>query len=110
MKIKTDILVATLRECWVLAENLRASATERCGQFATKSVLPALVLETIRVHEPHQRQGHCRRFIEEICGRPGFEIFIVEAVGNKDLAAALMRWGWDFDAGVMDFYRRTEQP
>lgn len=35
-----------------------------------------------------------------------FDLVIVEGVGNPILAEALLRWGWDCDPVVMDFYKR----
>lgn len=106
MTIFMDRLVhATCGECWVLASNCRVSAT-RPG-WTSEPTLHAFVIETIKVDEPHRRQGYCRRFIESVCEKAvgAYELVIVEAVGNPILAEALMRWGWSHDPSVMDFYK-----
>lgn len=100
---KSDILYARLRECWVRKDNLRISCDFECG-FKDAPVWHAAVLESIEVYEPHRRQGHCKRFIEDLC-KLDFDLVIVEGVQNEQLARALQRWVWEFDSGVMDFYR-----
>jgi len=100
--IKTDFLTATLRECWVLRDNLRASC--EVADWTEQATWHAIVLESVQVPEQHRRQGHCRRLIESLTHDDRFELVIVEGVGNLLLAGALMRWGWQFDPTVMDFY------
>jgi hypothetical protein len=97
-------LAANVRECWVLAENFRVSAPY--PGWTTEPTLHAVVIETVEVDETHRRQGVCRAFIEAVCQDERFELVIVEGVQNRHLADALIRWGWDCDPGVMDFYRR----
>lgn len=103
-------LCAGLRECWVLKSNRRISR-----EVPWPSNLPAyfaVVVETVMVLEPHRRQGICKRFIQRIVNHPTAELVIVECVQNPLLAEALLRWGWEVDEGVMDFYwdKPKEQP
>ena len=94
-------LTAYVRECWVIASNRRLSAPAPCLHGP---MLHSLVVETVSVEEGHRRQGHCKRFLDALCADPRFELVIVEGVQNEHLAEALLRWGWDCDPGVMDFY------
>jgi GNAT superfamily N-acetyltransferase len=97
-------LVAFLRECWVQADNLRLSA-EYPG-WTDAPTLHAVVVQSVVVEDGHRRQGHFRRFIEALCADQRFEMVVVEGVQNPVLGEALLRWNWDCDPGVMDFYRR----
>lgn len=92
-----------LRRCWVRADDLRLSRTD--GPWPEPCLL-ALVLGTVEVAEPARRRGVFTRFLSELCAAPGYDLVVVEGVQNTDLARALVRWGWDFDPGVMDFYWR----
>jgi hypothetical protein len=94
-------LAVRLRACWVRADNLRLSRDD--GPWPGPS-LRAMVLESVEVAGPMRRQGVFTRFLRDVCAEPGYDLFVVEAVQNPHLADALMRWGWDFDPGVMDFY------
>lgn len=98
-------LSATLRECWVRADNLRQSCQR--PNWTTAPTLHALVLAAIYVPEPLRRLGLCRLFIDALVADSRFEMVIVEGVGNSNLAAALLRWGWNYDPGVSDFYWRN---
>jgi|SRR5580700_29421 hypothetical protein len=97
-------LTATIRECWVDAEHLRLSA-ER-PNWTMRPTIHAIVVETVKVEDASQRQGHFTRFLDMVCADERFDMVVVEGVGNKMLAAWLMRQGWEYDSGVMDFYRR----
>jgi hypothetical protein len=105
--IKTNFLDAFIRECWVRKDNLRVSCIHQ-GGFNGDPTWHAIVLESITVGENHRREGHCRRFIETLATDARFDLAIIEGVRNPHLADALIRWGWDCDVGVMDFFRRTE--
>jgi len=95
-------LTVRLRECWVLASDLRKSAwTEG---WTPEPTLHALVLEHVKVDETLRRRGICKRFIAWLAGDPRYELVIIEGVQNEHLAEALTRWGWPCDRGVMDFY------
>lgn len=102
-QITSGPLTATLRECFVLASNRRQSA--EIPGWATEPTIHAIVVESVAVEESHRRQGHLRRFLDLLCSDGRFEMVVVEAVQNPILAEALLRWGWDCDPGVMDFYR-----
>lgn len=106
--IRTEEVTANIRECWVAAHNLRMSA--QVPDWTHTPVLRAVVIETVEVPAERRRQGVCRRLIEAACADERFDIVIVEGVGNPELAQALLRWGWDFDPGVMDFYWRRALP
>ena len=95
-------LHATLRECWVLAQDRRRSA-QRPG-WTDEATIHTIVVEVVKVEEGYRRQGECRGFLNLLCADERFEMVIVEGVQNPHLAEALMRWGWDFDPAVMDFY------
>ncbi len=94
-------LFATMRECWVQADNLRISY-----QTPTAGTIHSVVVESVQVDAAHRKQGNFSTFINRLLADPRYEMVVVEGVGNPFLAQALCRWGWDFDAGVMDFYRR----
>lgn len=101
-----DGVYARLRECWVRADNRRLSCTRQ--GWTDLPTLHAVVVESIRVEEAQRRQGLCKAYLNALCADPRFELVIVEAVQNPILAEALLRWGWDCDPGVMDFYFRKE--
>ncbi len=105
--VRAGPLTARVRECWIDRANLRLSADH--PTWTERPTWSALAIESIAVEEAHRRQGHCRRFLAEVCADPRFEMVVVEGVGNEVLAAALLRWGWRFDPGVMDFYRLTTE-
>ena len=100
-------VTAKLRECWVLASNFRLSAEK--PDLIVQPTIHAIVVESVRVDEQHRRQGHCKRLLEQLCEDRRFDLVIVEGVQNPILAEALTRWGWEFDAGVMDFYWRSQK-
>ena len=100
--IRTVVMTAFVRHCWVLASDFRKSCV-RYG-WTTEPTVRAVVLENINVSEEHRRQGHCRRLIEELCGDDRFDMVVVEAVQNPVLADFLARLGWDRDPCVSDFY------
>ena len=97
-------LTAYIRECWVDAADLCLSA--ETPDWTDRPTIHTIVIESVRVEEAYQNQGHFRRFLASVCADERFDMVIVEAVQNKVLAEALLRWGWDCDPGVMDFYRR----
>lgn len=97
----------SLRECWYDAADLRSSTTHP-EKWAGKPIIHAITVETILVEPEHRRQGHARRFLEELCRDERFEMVVVEGVGNPILAAALMRWGWNHDPKIMDFFKHVE--
>lgn len=97
-------LTATLRECWARIDNLRQSA--EIPGWSVSSLIHAIVIESVAVEDQHRRMGHLKRFVESLCLDERFEMVIVEAVQNPILADALLRWGWDCDPQIMDFYRR----
>lgn len=107
MNVRTDKFTASLRDVWVLKDNLRISCELR-GKLPGPS-WHALVLESIAVDPEHQRQGECKRFIAALCADPRYDIVIVEGVQNRFLADYLAREGWSFDLKVMDFYRLREE-
>ena len=65
----------------------------------------------------HLQHGDVMRFLRKIPDdavamcmfSPPYELVIAESVGNPILAAALSRWGWECDGGVMDFYWTVKQ-
>ena len=73
------------------------------GFFASE--VHSIVVETIRVDLEHRRQGLCKAFLQALCADPRFDMVVVEGVQNPVLADALRRWGWEWDPGVMDFYK-----
>jgi len=102
-------LTATLRECWVDAGNLRLSGTD--PGWTSRPTVHAVVVEIVAVEEAHRRRGECRAFLNQLCSDGRFDMVVVEAVQNPVLAEALLRWGWDCDPGVMDFYwKRSDHP
>lgn len=103
---KNGPLTVFVRECWVDATCLRLAGND--PTWTKRPTIHTLAIETIEVEEDQRRQGHCRRFIEQALADPRFDMVIVEGVGNRDLADALLRWGWEFDKGVMDFYKRRD--
>lgn len=103
--VRSNELTAILRECWVLRSNRRLSATR--PDWTDEPTAHAVVVESITVEPERRRQHHCRRLIEALCADTRFEMVVIEAVQNEHLAAALMRWGWECDPAVMDFYRAT---
>ncbi len=98
-------LTARLRECWIDADNLRQSADVPGWRERT---IHAFVVEYVEVDKTHRRQGRCRRFLAALCADESFEMVVVEAVQNAQLADFLMRDGWECDAEVMDFYQRRK--
>jgi hypothetical protein len=107
MMVTFNHVTASLRECWVLASNLRHSA-DYPGAWVDEETIHAIVVETIYVVRTFRRQGECRAFLNQLCVDDRFDMVIVEGVLNKILAEALLRWGWECDPGVMDFYHRRE--
>jgi hypothetical protein len=105
MKVTFNHVTANLCECWVLASNLRHSA-DSPGAWVDEKTIHAIVVETIDVERAFRRQGECRAFLNQLCADDGFDMVIVEGVQNPILAEALIRWGWECDPGVMDFYHR----
>jgi GNAT superfamily N-acetyltransferase len=105
-KLTAGPLTAILRECWILASSLKYSAGY--PHWTAEPIIHAIVVESVMVEEPYRRQGHLRRFLEQLCADTRFELVVIEAVQNPLLAEALMRWGWDCDPQVMDFYRPRE--
>ena len=95
-----EALTARLRACWVRRDNFRLSAAKKWDE----PCLRALVVEYVRVDERVRRQGVCKRFLARVVAEPGYDLYVVEAVQSPHLADALMRWDWDFDPEVMDFY------
>lgn len=96
-------LTAWLRECWVDAANPRLSGD--WPDWTTRPTFHALVVESVQVEPSQRRQGHLRRFLEELCADQRFARVVVEGVQNPILAEALLRWGWQVDPAVMDFYK-----
>lgn len=99
-----DAVTFHIRACWILAANLRVSRENRPFDEPCHR---ALVLESVKVRESMRRQGVFTRFLREMTQQPGYDLFVVEAVQNPVLAESLLRWGWDCDPGVMDFYLRA---
>jgi hypothetical protein len=95
-------MYANLRECWILSGNRRISQET---PWSGKSQIHAIVVETVKVDKEHRRQGHLKRFLEVLCSDARYEMVVVEDVQNPILAEALLRWGWEVDTRVMDFYR-----
>jgi hypothetical protein len=102
-------LTAVLRECWYLARNLRCSCEVRAWTVSRPTV-HAIVVESVHVDESHRREGHCRRFLEGLCADERFEMVVVEAVQNEHLATALLRWGWEYDPAISDYYWKKGEP
>ncbi len=99
--IQTDDIYVRLRECWVLASNLRVSRQD--GPWA-EPCYKAVVVEYVVVDKRARRQGVFTRLINTLCTDPRYELVIVEGVQNPILAEALLRRGWRHDLEVMDFY------
>lgn len=100
MTADRDALTARLRTCWIRKDNLRLSSLHPWSSPCWRAV----VVESVHVAEQTRRQGVFKRFLAELCQTPDIDLFVVEGVANPLLAAALLRWGWDVDPGVMDFY------
>ncbi len=97
---------ASLRECWVRRDCLRASATR--PDWTPLPTWHALAVEAVSVPPEYRHQGECRAFLKYLTGLAQYDLIVVEGVGNPLLAAALRRWGWQEDAGVHDFYWRVK--
>lgn len=93
-----------LRECWLHESNRRQSIARPGVPGFT---VHAIVVERLWVEEAQRRQGHCKRFIERLCAEHPDKLIVIEAVQDPILAEALLRWGWECDSGVMDFYWRV---
>jgi hypothetical protein len=104
MIVRHKHLTAVLRESWLLASNLRSSGDY--PGWTGEATIHSIVVESVKVEEPFRRHGECKEFLENLCADPGYDMVVVEGVGNEHLAAALQRWGWEADLDVMDFYRR----
>ena len=96
-------LTAIVRESWYNPNRLR--------EYVNKQGLPgfslhAIAVWSVYVEHQHRRQGHCKRFLEALQADDRYDMVVVEAVQNPILAEALLRWGWDCDPQVMDFYWR----
>ena len=102
-----DGVHAQLRECWILASNRRESCTSQ--DWTSEPTLHALVVEYIQVDRERRQQGLCRDFLHALLADSRFELVVVECVQSEILAQALLRWGWECDPGVMDFYKRAER-
>jgi hypothetical protein len=102
--VRTEELTAVLRECWVDKNNYLISCENESVLHA--KTIHAIVLESVKVEPRHRRRGFCRRLIEALCLDSRYDLVIIEGVQNRHLADALLRWGWDHDPRVMDFYRR----
>jgi hypothetical protein len=103
-EVFTDGLTAWLSERWLDRADKRRSYYAPPSDVETVHVL---VVEAIKVEPAKRREGRCRRYLEALLGRTEFELIVVEGVGNTLLAEALLRWGWDHDPRVMDFYHET---
>lgn len=99
-------LSATLRECWVLADNLRISFPTPMA--SDKPTIHSIVVEAVEVDAAYRNRGNFSAFIKRLRADQRYDMVIVEGVGNPLLVQALQRWGWPFDEGVMDFYWRRE--
>jgi hypothetical protein len=99
-------LSASLRECWVQADNFRISFSS--PTWSDKPTIHSIAVESVQVDVAHRNQGIFSAFIKRLCADQRYDMVIVEGVGNPLLAQALQRWGWAFDDGVMDFYWRRE--
>lgn len=96
-------LTAIVRECWLLASNRRVSCEQE--DYFKEPTIHAIVVESVNVEIPHQRQGYWTRFINQLCADERFDMVVVEGVGNPILAEYLKIRGWECDARVMDFYK-----
>jgi len=101
-EVTDGILSATLYEAWVLASNRRNSGCY--PEWTNEPTIHSLIVESVKVAEEHRKEGRCKRFLSELCGRTDFDLVVVEGVQNAILAEALLRWGWDCDPGVSDFF------
>lgn len=104
----TDEFTAYVRACYVPAHNFRISSVY--PGWMDVPLLRAVVFEVIDVEPKFRRQGVCKRVLAAACDDPRYDLVVVEGVGNPILAAALIRWGWDWDAAVTDFYWRRAVP
>lgn len=96
-------LTAIIRESWYSPERLR--------EYVAQPGLPgytlhAIAVWSVQVEQQHRRQGHCKRFLEALQADDRYDMVVVEAVQNPILADALLRWNWDCDPQVMNFYWR----
>jgi Acetyltransferase (GNAT) family len=106
-------LSARISEAWVRKDNKRLSGFS--PDWTDKPTYHALIIESIIVDPPHRDEGICRAFLRWVIDHMDdfdCELVICEGVGNEVLAAALERWGWDFDPAVSDFYwfKETSKP
>lgn len=101
-----DAIQVRIRLCWVRKDNLRLSSDRPWPEPCWETC----IVEWVEVHESMRRQGVFKGFLGQLVGSNPAELFIVEAVQNPILAEALMRWGWDFDPVVMDFYWFSSKP
>ncbi len=99
-------LTARIRECWIAADNLRVSGDY--PEWTDRPTIYSIVVEYVEVEKPHRGHGECRAFLEQFKEDKRFDMVVVEGVQNPILADALLRWGWEVDRGVMDFYWRKE--
>ncbi len=99
-------LIATVRECWVLASDKQLSGPRG---WTTEPTVHALVVETVRVPEHLRRDGRCKRFLNQLLTLPEFDAVIVEGVGSPVLFDALTRWGWECEPRVKDFFKRSNR-
>ncbi len=95
-------ITVRLRDCWVVANDLRKSATQ--PGWTQEPTLHAIVLEYVRVPEGDRQHGTCKKFIEWLCGDARYDLVIVEGVQSDHLATALRRWGWPHDKDTKDYY------
>lgn len=102
MRYHSGHLTAILRECWVLRDNPRISA--EFPHWTDKPTWRAIAVYAVEVEEAFRRGGECRAFLNQLVADGRYELVIVECVQNPILAEALLRWGWDCDPEVMDFY------
>ena len=96
-----------MRECWYLKSNLHLSSTT--PNWTKEPLIYALTIEIITVNPYFQRQGHYKRFIHNMCLDERYEMVVVECVRNKILRDALIRWGWEHDPIVQDYYWKRKK-
>lgn len=101
--IKLGPLKALLRECWILASNKCYSSCN--PDWINEPTIHSIVVESVRVEEPFRKQGLFKRLITELCEDTKYEMAVVEQVQNPILIEALIRWGWECDKQLSDFYR-----
>jgi hypothetical protein len=101
-EVNSGLLTAVLREAWIDAENRRLSYDQ--PNHCDRPTIHSIVVEYVYVSPWHRRQGHCKRFLMELCADARFDMVVVEAVQNPILAEWLLREGWDCDPKVSDFY------